>query len=52
MSGAFSLIKVSQLLMTIPLININLPANVQAVFHTMQGFISFDFIQVSSIPFL
>jgi hypothetical protein len=50
MSETFSLIQVSQLMMTIPLMNVNLPANVQAVFFSMQNMISFNFIPVSSLP--
>lgn len=38
--------------MTIPLIQIDLPANVVAVFQGLQGMITFDFIDVSTIPFL
>jgi len=38
--------------MTIPLIQIDLPANVVAVFEGLQGMVTFDFIQVSNIPFL
>lgn len=47
-----SLVQISQLLVTIPLMNIKFPANVQTVFKNMQGMVTFDFIDLSSIPIL
>jgi hypothetical protein len=37
-------------MMTIPLMDIQLPANAQAVFLTMQAIISFDFVDTDQIP--
>jgi len=47
MSALWSMINVSQLLMVIPLMNVNLPANVMAVFSQLQQLISFDFFETS-----
>ena len=37
-------------MMTIPLLNIPIPANVEAVFMQMQSIISFNIINVNDIP--
>lgn len=51
MSALWSMINVSQLLMVIPLMNVNLPANVMAVFSQLQQLISFDFFETSQVPY-
>ncbi len=51
MSALWSMINVSQLLMVIPLMNLNLPANVMAVFSQLQQLISFDFFETSQVPY-
>lgn len=48
--AAWSLINFSQMIMTIPLMNIAVPANLQAVFFSLQDMVSFNFIPVSSLP--
>jgi hypothetical protein len=50
MMGVWGMINVSQLLMMIPLMNVNLPGNAQAVFTQLQNIISFDLIETGQIP--
>lgn len=47
----WGLINVCQILMLIPLMNINLPSNAQTVFKYLQIFLSFELISTDKVPF-
>ncbi len=43
-------VNVAQMFMIIPLMNVRVPANSQAVFGVLQQLVSFDFFETSHVP--